>query len=61
MTVFGETETTPSKGRVVVALEEREGGRIARITIDNRRKLNTLNRALMAEFVAAIEPLAQDL
>jgi enoyl-CoA hydratase/carnithine racemase len=47
-------------GRVLVALEEREGRRIARVTIDNRRKLNTLNRALMAQFVAAIEPLGAD-
>jgi enoyl-CoA hydratase/carnithine racemase len=36
------------------------GGRLARLTIDNRAKLNTLNRALMGEIVAAMEKLAAD-
>ena len=46
---------------VVVAREERpEGGHVARLTIDNRAKLNTLNRALMVEFVEAIEGLEAD-
>ncbi len=46
---------------VVVAHEERkEGGHIARLTIDNAAKLNTLNRALMVEIVEAIERLEAD-
>jgi enoyl-CoA hydratase len=36
------------------------GGRMARLTIDNRDKLNTLNRALMGEIVAAMAGLAAD-
>ncbi|HVH74750.1 MAG TPA: enoyl-CoA hydratase [Stellaceae bacterium] len=36
------------------------GGRLARLTIDNRKKLNTLNRALMGEIVAAMAGLAAD-
>ncbi|HEX6897968.1 MAG TPA: enoyl-CoA hydratase [Bryobacteraceae bacterium] len=38
----------------------RDGERIARVTIDNPRKLNTLNAALMDEFVAAVERLGCD-
>ena len=46
---------------VVVAREERkEGGHLARLTIDNAAKLNTLNRALMIEIVEAIERLEAD-
>src|SRR5579863_8805472 len=46
---------------VVVAREERpEGGHVARVTIDNARKLNTLNRALMVEIVETIERLEAD-
>ncbi|HEV2334582.1 MAG TPA: enoyl-CoA hydratase [Stellaceae bacterium] len=46
---------------VVVAREDRpEGGHVARLTIDNERKLNTLNRALMVEIVEAIERLEAD-
>jgi enoyl-CoA hydratase len=46
---------------VVVAREERpEGGHLARVTIDNAAKLNTLNRALMVEIVEAIELLEAD-
>lgn len=33
---------------------------VARVTIDNQRKLNTLNAALMDEFVQKIETLASD-
>ena len=36
------------------------GGRIARLAIDNRDKLNTLNRELMSEIVAAMAGLAAD-
>ncbi len=46
---------------VVVAREERkEGGHLVRVTIDNARKLNTLNRALMVEIVETIERLEAD-
>jgi enoyl-CoA hydratase/carnithine racemase len=37
-----------------------DGGRIAIVTIDNAAKLNTLNRAIMTEFIAAMADLAQD-
>ena len=48
-------------GGFLVALEElADGGRIARLTLDNAAKLNTLNRALMAEIVAAMADLAAD-
>lgn len=46
---------------VLVVREERpEGGHLARITIDNRAKLNTLNRALLVEIVETIEQLEAD-
>jgi enoyl-CoA hydratase len=46
---------------VMVQREERlEGGRLARLTIDNASKLNSLNRALMAEIVEAADGLAAD-
>jgi enoyl-CoA hydratase len=46
---------------VVLAREERpEGGHIAHVTIDNRAKLNTLNRALMVEIVETIARLEAD-
>ncbi|HKS88640.1 MAG TPA: enoyl-CoA hydratase [Stellaceae bacterium] len=46
---------------VTIAREERpEGGHLARVTIDNRSKLNTLNRALMVELVETIERLEND-
>jgi enoyl-CoA hydratase len=46
---------------VLVTREERpEGGHVARLTIDNAAKLNTLNRALMVEIVEAIERLEAD-
>jgi enoyl-CoA hydratase/carnithine racemase len=47
-------------GRFLVDCEELAGGRVARLTIDNRDKLNTLNRALMGEIVTAMEELAAD-
>jgi len=46
-----------SGGRVDVRLDAREGGSVAFVTIDNRAKLNTLDRALMTEFIAAVEAL----
>jgi enoyl-CoA hydratase len=46
---------------VLVRREERpEGGHLARLVIDNAGKLNSLNRALMAEIVEAVEGLAAD-
>jgi enoyl-CoA hydratase len=37
-----------------------DGARIAVVTIDNAAKLNTLNRAIMTEFIAVLTDLAQD-
>jgi enoyl-CoA hydratase/carnithine racemase len=46
---------------VVVAREERpEGGHVARLTIDNAAKLNTLNRALMVEIIETVQQLEAD-
>ena len=46
---------------VVVAREDRsEGGYVARLTIDNAAKLNSLNRALMVEIVDAVKTLEAD-
>ncbi len=46
---------------VMVQHEERpEGGRLARLTIDNSSKLNILNRALMVEIIEAANGLAAD-
>jgi enoyl-CoA hydratase/carnithine racemase len=44
--------------RVDVRLDQCEQGAVAFITLDNQKKLNTLNRALMTEFVAAIVSLS---
>jgi enoyl-CoA hydratase/carnithine racemase len=40
--------------------ERAEGGCLARVTIDNTSKLNSLNRALMGEIVEAVAALASD-
>jgi enoyl-CoA hydratase len=46
---------------VVVRRQERpEGGHLARLTIDNAGKLNSLNRALMSEITEAAGALATD-
>ena len=45
-------------GRVDLRLDERVGGSVAFLTVDNRAKLNTLDSALMREFIAAVESLA---
>jgi enoyl-CoA hydratase/carnithine racemase len=46
---------------VMVQHEERlEGGHLARLTIDNASKLNSLNRALMTEVIKAVDGLAAD-
>jgi enoyl-CoA hydratase/carnithine racemase len=46
------SETSP---RIDVRLESREGGEIAFVTVDNRRKLNIIGRTLMGDFIAAME------
>jgi enoyl-CoA hydratase len=53
--------TQASEPRVITRIETREAGaRVATVTINNAHKLNTLNSALMADFVAAFEALAHD-
>ena len=47
-----------SAARVNVDVTSREGGSVARLTIDNRVKLNTLDSALMRDIVAAVGALA---
>jgi enoyl-CoA hydratase/carnithine racemase len=44
--------------RVDVRLEARERGAIAYLTVDNRAKLNTLDRALMTEFIGQVDALS---
>ncbi|MGH6663658.1 MAG: enoyl-CoA hydratase [Pseudolabrys sp.] len=39
-------------------IEQREGGSVAFLTLDNRKKLNTLDRVLMIQFTAAVGTLA---
>ncbi len=49
--------TDPVPG-VRVEIDERAGGRIARVVIDNERRLNTLNSALMERLASELEALA---
>lgn len=44
--------------RVDVRLDKRERGVVAFVTLDNQKKLNTLNRALMTELIAAVVALS---
>lgn len=44
--------------RVEVRLDARAGGTVAYLTIDNRAKLNTLDSALMNEFIGKVDALA---
>lgn len=44
--------------RIGLRLDAREGGAVAYLTVDNRAKLNTLDRALMTEFIEKVERLA---
>lgn len=44
--------------RVDLRLDQRAGGKGAYLTLDNRAKLNTLDRALMIEFIEQAEALA---
>ena len=48
----------PMGRQVEVRLDERPQGLVATVAISNARRLNTMNRALMAEFVAAMAGLA---
>jgi enoyl-CoA hydratase len=51
----------PVEPRVLVHLEEREGGaRIARVVINNASKLNSLNQALMRDLILAVDDLSKD-
>jgi len=43
---------------VDVKIDQRASGSIAYLTLDNRAKLNTLDSALMREFIGAVEGLA---
>jgi enoyl-CoA hydratase len=51
-----DSETSPHIG---VRLDSREGGAIAFVTVDNQRKLNIIGRAMMRDFIAAIEDLGR--
>ena len=44
--------------QIVTTFEERAGGRVARVVVDNAAKLNVLNSALSAELEAAFRGLA---
>jgi enoyl-CoA hydratase/carnithine racemase len=44
--------------RVDLRIEQRGDSTVGYLTVDNRAKLNTLDRALMREFIAALETLA---
>jgi enoyl-CoA hydratase len=46
--------------QVAVRLEERKAGVVATVVIDNARRLNSMNSALMGEFVEAMGGLAVD-
>ncbi len=49
-----DTETSP---RIEVRIDSRDGGEVAFLTVDNRRKLNVLGRALMRDFIARMDEL----
>ena len=44
--------------RIDLRLATQERGTVATVTVDNRRKLNTLNSALMRDFIVQVEALA---
>jgi enoyl-CoA hydratase/carnithine racemase len=52
--------TDSERPHIGVHMEERRHGLVARLTVDNARRLNALNSALMAEFVDALGRLAGD-
>ena len=47
-----------SASRIDLRLDHRSGGTVAYLTLDNRAKLNTLDRALMLQFIEKVEGLA---
>jgi enoyl-CoA hydratase len=52
--------SAPAEGRIDVRLQERTGGPVAWVTIDNAARLNSMGRELMGEFRAAVEALSRD-
>ena len=46
-------------GSIGVLMEERKLGAVARVTVQNSAKLNTLNSHLMLAFVTELEALAK--
>ena len=48
-----------SEARVDVRLDQRQGGSVGYLTLDNRKKLNTFDRALMTQFIAAAGTLSK--
>ena len=51
---------TPENPLILVRLEDRPAGRIAFVTVNRPEKLNALNSAVMAAFVAAFDGLRED-
>jgi enoyl-CoA hydratase len=47
-----------SAPRIDLRLDQRGGGTVVYLTLDNQRKLNTLDSALMIEFIEKVEGLA---
>jgi enoyl-CoA hydratase len=47
-----------TRAHVDLRLDARAGGAIAYLTLDNRAKLNTLDRTLMKDFIGKVEALA---
>lgn len=43
--------------RIALRIDAREGGAVARLEVDNRTKLNTLDRALMRDFITQVNEL----
>jgi len=51
--------TAAAAARIGLRVEQRAQGALAFLTLDNRSKLNTLDRALMLQFVAEVDELAK--
>lgn len=49
-----------SAKHIGVRIDSRAGGKVAHVTIENERKLNTMNAALMDEFIATVRGLGAD-
>ncbi len=49
-----------STKQISVRTDSHAGGKVAHVAIENERKLNTMNSALMEEFIATIRALATD-